>query len=144
MSSSDREKVVSAALALVKAALPNASPGRNRDRPEEVGPGGAFVLRDGSPGEAEVTLSPLTYHYEHRMELDVAAYASSTNTAEAVLDQMLSEVGAAVAADRTLGGLCDWLDCEAPEIDDLEPTSSTDGRWASATLVASYSTSSPL
>ena len=45
--------------------------------PERIPANGLIILRDGKPGEPEVTLSPVTYFYEHRAELasvfDVAA-----------------------------------------------------------------------
>jgi len=34
--------------------------------PERVPAAGLLILRDGEPGEPEVTLSPLRYHYEGR------------------------------------------------------------------------------
>ena len=36
--------------------------------PERVPAEGLLILRDGEPGEPEVTLSPLRYHYQHRAE----------------------------------------------------------------------------
>ena len=38
--------------------------------PERVPPAGLLILRDGEPGEPEVTLSPLRYHYQHRAEIE--------------------------------------------------------------------------
>ena len=38
--------------------------------PERIPPAGLMILRDGEPGEPEVTLSPLTYHYRHRAEIE--------------------------------------------------------------------------
>ncbi|MEF2549226.1 hypothetical protein VQ045_18905 [Aurantimonas sp. E1-2-R+4] len=34
--------------------------------PERVPAAGLLILRDGEPGEPEVTLSPLRDHYQHR------------------------------------------------------------------------------
>ena len=39
--------------------------------PERIPATGLIILRDGKPGEPEVTLSPLTYFYQHRAELEV-------------------------------------------------------------------------
>ncbi|MFN3616236.1 MAG: acyl-CoA transferase, partial [Rubrimonas sp.] len=36
--------------------------------PERLPAAGLLILRDGEPGEPEVTLSPLRYHYQHRAE----------------------------------------------------------------------------
>ena len=38
--------------------------------PERLPPDGLVILRDGEPGEPQVTLSPLTYHYQHRAEIE--------------------------------------------------------------------------
>ncbi len=38
--------------------------------PERVPAEGLLILRDGEPGEPEVTLSPLCYHYQHRAEIE--------------------------------------------------------------------------
>lgn len=141
---SRREDVGQALLALVKAALPNADVARNRAKPQTTGPGGTVILRDGDPGDPEVTLSPLTYHYDHPFGLDVAPYVHATKTPEVVLDEMMTAIGAAVAADRRLGGLCDWLDCVAPEIAEFDVAGSAEGRSAFPAIVASYSTPSPL
>ena len=141
---SKREQVIDAVKALVASALPNADVKRNLDKPERIPPGGLVIVRDGDPGEPDVLLSPLTYVYEHRIPLEVAAFPSSTLSREEALDQMLSDIGAAVAADRTLGGLCEFLDVEAPTSDDLEIAGAPSGRWADAAVIASYSTINPL
>ena len=38
--------------------------------PERVPAEGLLILRDGEPGEPDVTLSPLRYHYQHRAEIE--------------------------------------------------------------------------
>ena len=45
--------------------------------PERIPATGLIILRDGKPGDPEVTLSPLTYFYEHRAELEVVIQAGS-------------------------------------------------------------------
>lgn len=141
---SRREEVVDAIKSLVAGALPAAEVKRNLDKPERIPPGGLVIIRDGDPGEPDVLLSPLTYIYEHRVPIEVAAFASASLTRELVIDQMLSAIGTAVEADRTLGGLCDFLDTEAPTSDDLETAGAMSGRWADAAIVASYATVNPL
>ena len=85
--------------------------------PERIPATGLLILRDGKPGDPEVTLSPLTYFYEHRAELEVVIQAGTGR--DALLDALTSSIGAVLAADRTLGGLCDWVEAEAPEPVDL-------------------------
>lgn len=141
---SKREQVLEAIKALVASALPSAEVKRNLDKPERIPPGGLVIVRDGDAGEPEILLSPLTYIYEHRVPIEIAAFASASLTREQALDQMLAALGEAVAADRTLGGLCEFLDTEAPTSDDLETAGAISGRWADAAIIASYATGNPL
>ena len=141
---SKREQVLEAVKALVTTALPGADVKRNQAKPERIGPGGHAVIRDGDPGEPDVTLSPLTYLYTHVIPVEVAAYEGGAKTREQVLDEMMSAIGEAMDADRTLGGLCDWLDAAAPSPDDAETSGAEPFRWADVGLIAVYSTTTPL
>ena len=85
--------------------------------PERVPAAGLLILRDGDPGEPAVTLSPLRYHYQHRAEVE--AVVQSGTGRDAAFDALAAGVGTALAADRTLGGLCDWVEAEAPRPVDL-------------------------
>lgn len=80
--------------------------------PERVPPSGLLILRDGEPGEAEVTLSPLAYHYQHRAEIEAVVQGAHR---DAAFDTLIARIGTALAADRTLGELCDWVEAEAPK-----------------------------
>lgn len=141
---SKREQVIGAIKSLIASALPNAEVKRNLDKPERIPPGGLVIIRDGDPGEPDVLLSPLTYVYEHRVPIEIAAFASASLTREQAIDQMLAAIGEAVATDRTLGGLCEFLETEAPTSDDLETAGAISGRWADAAIIASYATANPL
>jgi len=142
--SSKREQVLDAIKALLSSALPNADVRRNLAKPERIPPGGLVVVRDGDPGEPEVMLSPLVYVYSHRIPIELAAYETSSQSPEQVLDEMLGSIGVAVSGDRTLGGLCDFIEAQAPATDDVETAGARAGRWADAAIVAVYGTSDPL
>jgi len=144
MVASRREQVLDAVKALIAAALPTAEVKRNLAKPERIPPGGLVIVRDGDPGEPDIFLSPLTHVYTHRIPIEVAAYETSSEMRERVLDQMLGAIGAAVVADRTLGGLCDFIETEAPATDDVETTGARAGRWADAAIIAVYGTADPL
>lgn len=141
---SRREQVIEAVKALVVDALPNADVKRNLAKPERIAPGGLAVVRDGDPGEPEVLLSPLIYVYTHRIPIEVAAYESASRPREDVLDEMLGAIGNTVRADRTLGGLCDFLEVEAPTPADLETLGAAPARFAEIAVVAVYGTADPL
>ena len=115
---------------------------RDEVLPERIPAAGLIILRDGQPGEPEVTLSPLRYHYQHRAELEVVVQVG-TGRATA-FDALIVSIGAALEADRTLAGLCDWVEPEAPASVDL-PIEGTAGLKAAViTVVLHYTSSSPL
>ena len=110
--------------------------------PERIPPTGLIILRDGKPGEPEVTLSPLTYFYEHRAELEVVIQAGTGRNA--LFDALTATVGAALTIDRTLGGLCDWVEAEAPELVDLPIEGAAALKAAVIVVVLHYATPDPL
>ena len=110
--------------------------------PERIPTTGLIILRDGKPGEPEVTLSPLTYFYEHRAELEVVIQAGAGR--DALFDALTAEIGTALATDRTLGGLCEWVEAEAPEPVDLPIEGAAALKAAVITVVLHYATSDPL
>jgi hypothetical protein len=110
--------------------------------PERIPANGLIILRDGKPGEPEVTLSPLTYFYEHRAELEVVTQPGTGR--DTLFDALTGSIGAALAADRTLGGLCDWVEAEAPEPIDLPIDGAASLKAAVITIVLHYATTDPL
>ena len=115
---------------------------RDEVLPERMPASGLIILRDGQPGEPEVTLSPLRYHYQHRAELEVVVQAG-TGRASA-FDTLIATIGTTLEADRTLGGLCDWVEPEAPASVDLPIEGAAALKAAIITVVLHYSTTGPL
>ena len=115
---------------------------RDEVLPERIPTSGLIILRDGQPGEPEVTLSPLRYHYQHRAELEVVVQAG-TGRASA-FDSLIAAIGAALEADRTLGGFCDWIEPEAPAPADLPVEGAAALKAAVITVVLHYTTTGPL
>jgi len=124
--------------------LPNATVLRGEVLPERVPPGGLVILRDGEPGEPEVTLSPLQYHYEHRAEVEVIVQGKTSANRDAAFDALIQAIGTALAADRTLGGSCDWVEAQAPAPTDLAQEGAEGIKAAVVPVVLSYSTADPL
>jgi len=110
--------------------------------PERIPAAGMIILRDGQPGEPEVTLSPLRYHYQHRAELEVVVQVG-TGRASA-FDTLIAAIGMALETDRTLGGLCDWVEPEAPASVDLPIEGAASLKAAIITVVLHYTTTGPL
>jgi hypothetical protein len=115
---------------------------RDEALPERIPAVGLIILRDGQPGEPDVTLSPLRYHYQHRAELEVVVQAG-TGRASA-FDALIGSIGTALEADRTLGGFCDWVEPEAPASVDLPIEGAAALKAAVITVVLHYSTLGPL
>jgi hypothetical protein len=109
--------------------------------PERVPAAGLLILRDNEPGEPEVTLSPLAYHYRHRTEIETVVQGADR---DAAFDTLTSSVGAALAADRTLGGLCDWVEAEAPRPVDLPVEGAASLKAAVIPVLLHYTTADPL
>jgi hypothetical protein len=100
---SKRETVLGAVKALVVAALSGAEVKRNLAKPERIPPGGLVVIRDGEPGEPDVTLSPVSYLYTHRIPVEIAAFESAALTREQVLDEMLAATAAYLFVHEGIG-----------------------------------------
>lgn len=115
---------------------------RDEVLPERIPAAGLIILRDGQPGEPEVTLSPLRYHYQHRAELEVVVQAGTGRVS--AFDSLITAIGAALDADHTLGGLCDWAEPEAPASVDLPVEGAAALKAAVITVVLHYTTAGPL
>ena len=105
-----RRETILAALHAGLSVLP-ATALRGEVLPERVPTAGLMILRDGEPGEPGVTLSPLRHHYLYRAEIEAVVQGPDRDTTFAAL---CASIGAAIFADRTLGGRCDWIEAEAP------------------------------
>ena len=115
---------------------------RDEVLPERIPVTGLIILRDGQPGEPEITLSPLRYHYQHRAELEVVVQAP--NDRASAFDSLIASIGLALETDRTLGGVCDWVEPEAPASVDLPVEGAAALKAAVITVVLHYTTTGPL
>ncbi len=136
---STRETILQALLAALQT-VP-ATVLRGEVLPERVPAEGLLILRDGKPGEPEVTLSPLAYHYQHRAEIEAVVQGAARDTA---FDTLTASIGTALAADRTLGGLCDWVEAEAPRLIDLPVEGAPSLKAAVISVILHYTTADPL
>lgn len=141
---SKRETVLAALDVVLAAAMGalGADYRRNDVLPTRIDPAGLVILRDGDPGEPEVWLSPRGYYYEHRAELEV--FVQSESDREGLMDAILMAVAAALAVDRSLGGLCDWVEPEAPAPSDVPVEAGAPFRGVTVAIVLAYSTTDPL
>lgn len=141
---STRETVIAELHRKLKAALhpmPHVPCLRNEVLPVTVPEHGLVIVRDGNPGEPEASMSPLRWHYQHRAEVEVLA---QSDCRAAQFDAICQRIGAALAADRTLGGLCDWAEPEAPQPSDLPIDGAETMKAAVIAVVLHYTTADPL
>ena len=50
---------------------------------------GLVILRDGDPGEPDITLNPRTEFYSHRVELEALVTRAPDGSGEAALDALI-------------------------------------------------------
>jgi hypothetical protein len=101
------------------------------------------ILRDGDPGPPEVWLSPPGYYYEHRAEIEVVVDGTPV-ARDGAFDALRLAIGTALAADRTLGGMCDYITPEAPEPMLLAIDGNESLKAAVIPVILAYATSDPL
>ena len=64
--------------------------------------------------------------------------------ADEALDDLVAAIGTAIAADRTLGSLCDWIEASAPQPVDLPVEGAATMKAAIVPITLTYSTADPL
>jgi hypothetical protein len=136
-----RETILTALADLLRT-VPHVPVLRGEVLPERIPPSGLMILRDGNPGEPGVTLSPIMYHYQHRAELEVIVQTGEDRDAR--FDHLIGRIGAAISADRTLLGRCDWIEAEAPQPVDLPIEGAAGLKAAVIPVILHYSTADPL
>ena len=144
MSERDSEVILAALLAALEDTAPTGCKvARNLAVPTKIPAGGVIILRDGTPGEPEVLLSPLVYQWTHIAEIDVLIEAPDASR-DAAFDVLLTAVATAITSDRTLGGLVDWLDAANPATLDLAEEGAETIKAATVAVTLHYDTQSPL
>jgi len=116
---------------------------RNAVLPERVPAKGVMILRDGNPGTPEALMSPPLYIYDHRAEIDVVVEGKESER-EAAFDALKLAIHAAIEADRTLGGLCDYAIGEAPAPINLAIEGAEGFKAATIPVVLTYGIADPL
>jgi len=115
MPASKAEQVLEALNTLL-ATVPGAVVERNSVLPEKVPGGGLIILRDGDPGEPEQALGGFgSAYYQHAVEIEVYVEEGDAEARDAAFDALLQQIGAALEAEPTLGGLAFGLSYGRPE-----------------------------
>ncbi|MDE3017055.1 MAG: acyl-CoA transferase [Pseudomonadota bacterium] len=111
---SKREQILSALFSdLLTLQTTSVSVYRNLDNPQKV-EGGLIIMRDGASEQPEVLLSPLTYIYQHLVHLEVLVQNPDSSLRNSQLDALLNSIGTVITTNRSLGGIAEWIEAEAP------------------------------
>lgn len=91
---------------------------RNSAVPEKIPAGGLIILRDGTADEPEQPLGGFGGVYcRQDVEIEIYVEDGDAPSRDTTFDTLLQEIGAALGADLTLGGLAFGLTYGRPEID---------------------------
>jgi len=117
---------------------------RNAALPERVSDQAMVILRDGEMGEPEVSLSPLIYHWQHQVAIELFVADPDASARDARMDGLLVELATLIEADRTLGGIIEYAEIGPPKFDELAPDGTSGIKACLLPVVLHYSSSGPL
>ena len=117
---------------------------RNAALPERIADHAMAILRDGEMGEPEVSLSPLTYHWQHQVAIELFVADPDAAARDARMDGLLTELASLIEADRTLAGVVDYAEIGQPKFDELAPEGTSGIKACLLPVVLHYSNAGPL
>ncbi len=141
---SQRESAIGALFAVLGQLSLGTAVKRNAALPERVSEHAMAILRDGEMGEPEVSLSPLTYHWQHQVAVELFVADADAAARDARMDGLLTELAGLIEADRTLGGVVEYAEIGSPKFDELAPDGSSGIKACLLPVVLHYSSSGPL
>ncbi len=141
---SQRENAIGALFDVLGQLSLGATVKRNAALPERVSDQAMAILRDGEMGEPEVSLSPLTYHWQHQVTIELFVAKPDASARDARMDGLLIELAALINLDRTLGGQVEYTEIGPPKFDELAPDGTSGVKACLLPVVLHYSSSGPL
>lgn len=141
---SQREDAIGALFAILGQLSPGTTVKRNAALPERIADHAMAILRDGEMGEPEVSLSPLTYHWQHQVVIDLFVADPDASVRDARMDGLLIEVAALIEADRSLGGEIEYAEIGVPKLDEVAPEGTSGIKACLLPVILYYSSSGPL
>jgi len=141
---SQRESAIGALFAVLGQLSLGTTVKRNAALPERVSEHAMAILRDGEMGEPEVSLSPLTYHWQHQVAIELFVANADAAARDARIDGLLTELAGLIEADRTLGGVVEYAEIGSPKFDELAPDGSSGIKACLLPVVLHYSSNGPL
>jgi hypothetical protein len=144
MPASKAEQVLEALRTLLET-VPDAVVERNSVLPEKIPDGGLIILRDGDPGEPEEALGGFgSTYYQHAVEVEVYVEEGEAVARDTAFDALLQQIGVALEADPTLGGLAFGLTYGRPEPSIEAIAGAPAIKSATLTVTVDYESDAPL
>jgi len=141
---SQRENAIGALFAVLGQLSLGTVVKRNAALPERIADHAMTILRDGEMGEPEVSLSPLTYHWQHQVAIELFVADPDTSTRDSRMDGLLTELAFLIEADRTLAGVVEYAEIGQPRFDELAPEGTSGIKACLLPVVLHYSSAGPL
>ena len=141
---SQRENAIGALFAVLGQLSLGTTVKRNAALPERIADHAMTILRDGEMGEPEVSLSPLTYHWQHQVAIELFVADPDASTRDARMDGLLTELATLIETDRTLAGVVEYAEIGQPKFDELAPEGTSGIKACLLPVVLHYSSAGPL
>lgn len=141
---SQRENAIGALFAVLGQLSLGTMVKRNAALPERIADHAMAILRDGEMGEPEVSLSPMTYHWQHQVAIELFVADPDASTRDARMDGLLTELASLIEADRTLAGVVEYAEIGQPKFDELAPEGTSGIKACLLPVVLHYSSAGPL
>lgn len=141
---SQRENAIGALFAVLGQLSLGTMVKRNAALPERIADHAMAILRDGEMGEPEVSLSPLTYHWQHQVAIELFVANPDAAARDSRMDGLLVELAALIEADRTLAGVVEYAEIGQPKFDELAPEGTSGIKACLLPVVLHYSSAGPL
>jgi len=141
---SQRENAIGALFAVLGELSLGTTVKRNAALPERIADHAMAILRDGEMGEPEVSLSPLTYHWQHQVAIELFVADPDAAARDSRMDSLLTELATLIEADRTLAGVVEYAEIGQPKFDELAPEGTSGIKACLLPVVLHYSSAGPL
>ncbi len=141
---SQRENAIGALFAVLGQLSLGTTVKRNAALPERIADHAMTILRDGEMGEPEVSLSPLTYHWQHQVAIELFVADPDAAARDSRMDGLLTELATLIEADRTLAGVVEYAEIGQPKFDELAPEGTSGIKACLLPVLLHYSSAGPL
>jgi len=141
---SQRENAIGALLAVLGQLSLGTTVKRNASLPERIADHAMAILRDGEMGDPDVSLSPLMYHWQHQVAIELFVADPNAAARDARMDSLLTDLAVLIESDRTLTGVVEYAEIGPPKFDELAPEGTSGIKTCLLPVVLHYSSSGPL